>query len=709
VVLSLEMALTHQPIEKMISSPSIGAITYQARALIRELERMTEKEYLPQACRIKDVFLCIIDYVLGELTDLQEITDVSPASETTLARVRALGSVLHDIYSYIRYLWASSPLQSPPGVQVALTQLTEMYFPKENGDPVSVVRPQWKYNLTYVPMSWQIKEALTLSVLDPNGKLGARNPEELLKKLWERNPDRASGRPVPTQLAILSFAGLDTHDTLLYPLLAHELGHFIDFSFTPPLNLRTELRQKAEIRAEQVSELLQQIKGSRPDAQEVSGVLNRLVQQVFVAIREIIADLFATRMLGFATFVAQAEFLKTLAPWPQPVITLSGYPGLRFRLQIIFEHLVQWLPSCLEFFKIYANSRREVAEPLIHYMELWTDRLKLSTTKTNAAVGLGQAQFAGLVENAVRAVLPDLHQLVKDKIPDARAARLTEQFFDRIERLHLDLPPSCPSESPNCFAEILSAGWAYQIVHGAWREATTKDSPLRFNEHEKTCRLLLKAIEMTSTGASGGEAVSTSFAEFPTVPEAALEKGGVLGMPHIATRLQLGLRHPKRLDVTPLNTRAIQTASLDVHLGHWFAVARRVRTASVRLGEEKSEKLLMTVGRELIFIPPYDTFVIHPGDLVLGATLEFVALPADVLAFVEGRSGLGRRGLIVATATQVAPGFHGVIVLEMANAGTIPLELTPGMPVAQLVLQGLTEAVPPHRLYKGKYYCQVHP
>jgi dCTP deaminase len=123
-------------------------------------------------------------------------------------------------------------------------------------------------------------------------------------------------------------------------------------------------------------------------------------------------------------------------------------------------------------------------------------------------------------------------------------------------------------------------------------------------------------------------------------------------------------------------------------------------------------RLLMEVAREEIFIPVAGSFVIHPGDLVLGVTLQFIALPADVMAFVEGRSRLGRSGLIVATATQVAPGFHGVVVLEMANAGTVPLELKPKMEIAQLVLQGLTDPVPPDKLYSaktGKYYCQVHP
>jgi dCTP deaminase len=118
---------------------------------------------------------------------------------------------------------------------------------------------------------------------------------------------------------------------------------------------------------------------------------------------------------------------------------------------------------------------------------------------------------------------------------------------------------------------------------------------------------------------------------------------------------------------------------------------------------------LRSIGREETFIPSEKTFTLHPGDLALGITQEFIALPKDVMAFVEGRSGLGRLGLFVATATQVAPGFHGVIVLELANAGTVPLELQPGLPIAQLIFQVMTDPVPEDKLYRGKYYCQIKP
>lgn len=699
------MSLSSEQIDRIVTCPSVGAVTYQACALIRELEGIHEIEYLPQACRIRDVYLCITEYILTELWDLQNLAESSPnPPESVLARVRGLGAVLHEVHAYIRYLRASSPRQSPPGVQVALAQLTKLYFPSTQAEPVCLVRPQWKYNLTYVPMSWYLKELLKASVLDPTNKLGATNSDEMLQRLWERSP-RKFEQKLPTQLAILSFPGLDTHDTLLYPLLAHELGHFIDFSHDPPLNLRPDLRQKAEIRQDQVKQLLLGA-GLGSDPQIVSSYLNILVQQVYIAIREIIADLLATRMLGLSQFVAQAEFLKTLARWPQDVITTSGYPGLRFRLQVIFEHLEKWLPnSCFDFFVAHKSAKPDIAGPMLEFLEKWRHRLN-SPTAGAATVPSLQTKLGALVENAVRAILPDLHELAKLQIPANSAARLSDHFFDRVERLHEDLPPSFPRESLNSFAEILSAGWTYQIIYGEGREAARPEASLQFEEYKKTCRLILKAIELTTTAA---DVDSSALNSFPTVSDEVMTKGGVLGGPHIVTRIKLPLRDPRHLSITPLDASSVKSASLEVHLGNWFVVAKRTRVTKFELGDEKAEKHLRDVARELVFVPPDGTFIIHPGDLVLGVTMEFIALPTDVMAFVEGRSGLGRLGLIVATATQVAPGFHGVVVLEMANAGTVPLELRPQLAVAQLVLLGMSQPVPEDQLYRGRYYCQVIP
>src|ERR1022692_1126804 len=229
-------------IELLVASSSLGAVTYQAASLLRQLARINDQEYLPEACRIKEVFECIAEHVLDQLWAMHSADQLFDAlDDVDFSRTRALADIIHLLHSFLRYLWASSPRQSPPGIQGALHLLTELHFPRQNGVPICLVRPQWKYNLTYVPMTWILRNnILRPSVLDPNGSLGALEPDAMLLELWKRHCSKVTdeeqrkkfGSAPPQQVAILSFAGLDTDDTLLYPLLAHELGHFIDFSYS---------------------------------------------------------------------------------------------------------------------------------------------------------------------------------------------------------------------------------------------------------------------------------------------------------------------------------------------------------------------------------------------------------------------------------------------------------------------------------------------
>jgi len=229
------------------------------------------------------------------------------------------------------------------------------------------------------------------------------------------------------------------------------------------------------------------------------------------------------------------------------------------------------------------------------------------------------------------------------------------------------------------------------------REATLRDGHARY---EKTCRLVLKALELC------GERRDNHLA----TPEDNFKFGpGTLSGRAIEVRVSLPLGHEKHLSVIPFKGEAVQGSSLDLHLGSWFVVAKKVRMSHVSIADDQSRQLLQGIGRDEHYVPKGKTFVIHPGDFVLGVTMEFIGLPADLMAFVEGKSKIGRTGLLVATATQVGPGFHGVIVLELANAGTIPLEVKAGMPIAQLVFQALTEPAPERLLYKGSSDCQVKP
>ena len=139
-----------------------------------------------------------------------------------------------------------------------------------------------------------------------------------------------------------------------------------------------------------------------------------------------------------------------------------------------------------------------------------------------------------------------------------------------------------------------------------------------------------------------------------------------------------------RVVIDPWDPDMVQPASVDLRLGDSFRVFHNHLAPAIDLARPPEHLT------ELIMIRPDESFVIHPGEFVLGATLERVELPDDVVARIEGKSSLGRLGLIVhATAGFVDPGFAGTLTLEITNLTRIPIILWPGKPIAQLSFMAL--------------------
>jgi dCTP deaminase len=134
-----------------------------------------------------------------------------------------------------------------------------------------------------------------------------------------------------------------------------------------------------------------------------------------------------------------------------------------------------------------------------------------------------------------------------------------------------------------------------------------------------------------------------------------------------------------RIVIDPLLEGAIQPSSVDVRLASQFRVFANHRHPVIDVAREQPELT------ELVEVARDEPFVLHPGEFVLGATYERVALPDDIVARIEGKSSLGRLGLVIhATAGFVDAGFDGDVTLELANVATLPILLYPGMRIAQL-------------------------
>jgi dCTP deaminase len=142
----------------------------------------------------------------------------------------------------------------------------------------------------------------------------------------------------------------------------------------------------------------------------------------------------------------------------------------------------------------------------------------------------------------------------------------------------------------------------------------------------------------------------------------------------------------KRLVVTPIldAARQIGAGSIDLRLGSGFIEVRR-RGAYV-IDPFDPSPVSDALTQERYAIPIGESFFLHPGQFLLGASFEFVRLPAHIGGQVLGRSSWGRLGLIVATAVTVQPGYGGSLTLEIQNLGSVPIKLFPGLRVAQLML-----------------------
>lgn len=126
-------------------------------------------------------------------------------------------------------------------------------------------------------------------------------------------------------------------------------------------------------------------------------------------------------------------------------------------------------------------------------------------------------------------------------------------------------------------------------------------------------------------------------------------------------------------------------AGIDVRLGKQFIVFKQHLAGYFSPLSGENNNAHISEYQEEIVIPIGDNIVLHPGQLIIASTFEYVCIPEDLECQVEGRSSWARMGLIIAAATTIEPGYKGVITLELSNVGTIPLELHPGVKIAQII------------------------
>jgi dCTP deaminase len=162
-----------------------------------------------------------------------------------------------------------------------------------------------------------------------------------------------------------------------------------------------------------------------------------------------------------------------------------------------------------------------------------------------------------------------------------------------------------------------------------------------------------------------------------------------------------------RIEIEPYDDELLQPSSVDVRVDRYFRVFHNNRYPFIDVREEQEDLT------ELVEITEDRAFILHPGEFVLGSTLERIRLPDDLVARLDGKSSLGRLGLLIhSTAGFVDPGWNGHVTLELSNVANLPVTIYPGMKIGQISFVQLSEpAATPYGSSElgSKYQDQLGP
>ncbi len=165
--------------------------------------------------------------------------------------------------------------------------------------------------------------------------------------------------------------------------------------------------------------------------------------------------------------------------------------------------------------------------------------------------------------------------------------------------------------------------------------------------------------------------------------------------------------YAKKLVVTPLlSEKQIGPASIDVRIGSSIVIPKKTHVETQDVTDREVARHVEHRLYERTTLKLHEKFILHPRQLILGVTFEYLCLPSDVFCTIMSRSSWGRLGLVVATASAVQPGYKGCLTLELVNVSESPITLFPGLPVGQLVFHEVLsrgDAIPAP--YKGRYHC----
>lgn len=378
---------------------------------------------------------------------------------------------------------------------------------------------------------------------------------------------------------------------------------------------------------------------------------------------ELLCDAQALRRFGPAAISALAEYLTCIDTLDDPS---PSHPPGHLRIKLMEQELGPVADARLaDMLKPWLSA----TPASLSFGSAWADHLAgmflacgSHVTTTVAAIPGTAYDWAGRADRTHR-------------IADDFAAGLTAQVVTSTNQIP---DPADP-------ADVVNAAWISR------REGT--QAP-----YDKLAQKSLQDIHFVRSWVDKGGVLPADPVDLD--PNADLDEPAILAASDVSVRLARK-DQTERLEVRPL-LHAPAGSGVDLRLGsHFIVFKRRGIAAFDPLDKDLDPRLV----QQAVELAPGETLVLHPNEIVLGATLEYLSLPQDLSAQVITRSSYGRLGLLTATAVQVHAGFQGCLTLELVNLSTIPITLTPGERIAQLVLWRSTTS----KAGPGKYNCPTGP
>lgn len=496
----------------------------------------------------------------------------------------------------------------------------------------------------------------------------ARIGEVLLSRLGPLCPELPNS--LASDFALMQAPRFEGRVARWHPiLLGHEIAHIA-------------VREKETVRALDLESVIDrraaaelEVPGS--GAKGPAGSL-RLLEIAENWATELLCDAFAVHQFGAGAVVALSEFLEVIGATN---LLSDTHPPGRLRIAL----LTRWLPTL-------DDSR---AEALIGpWRSLAREPIKYDAEWAQFLVDIMLSQ-----EGRIRA-------LVNTWSP----AYDTSARIDVIHASARLLKSGIPPESKVSIGGLLHDVTEPDVIIASWLGSQERyETPVdRLAEKALADFALLERWREAEAANDDAEPVANNEQAEPVANNEQVEpvanndgEAPTLSSLELVRRMERS--DESRLVVTPLLAQQVSGASIDLRLGNTFIVFVRSTTAFLDPLDEDGDPRRVQRRLQLAW---GENFVLHPGELVLAATLEYIVLPSDLCGQVLSRSSYGRLGLLSATAVQVHPHFHGCLTLELVNLGTVPLKLTPGERVAQLVVARTGNLPAP---LPSKYHCAIGP